>query len=102
VRSYKAHISTRKNSYAIRKFSIGIASILVGSALFFGYNQESHASLQVINEVNDNARNQSSNSNNENPQDNQLQPVSQVNENNDSSVSSQSDAQQSQPVNGTR
>ncbi|MBF7024628.1 YSIRK-type signal peptide-containing protein [Staphylococcus kloosii] len=130
MRSYKAHISTRKNRYAIRKFSIGIASILVGSALFYGASQEAQASEQVgqsnnvsnnlsdvvqnssesdvangtgvaaVNEVNDNARNQSSNSNNENPQDNQLQPVSQVNENNDSSVSSQSDAQQSQPANG--
>ncbi|PNZ03115.1 YSIRK-type signal peptide-containing protein, partial [Staphylococcus kloosii] len=57
MRSYKAHISTRKNSYAIRKFSIGIASILVGSALFFGYNQESHASLQVTEDSNSSTNN---------------------------------------------
>lgn len=131
MRSFKAHMSTTKHRYAIRKFSIGIASILVGIALYYGANQEAQASEQVsqsnnvsrnpsdivqssretdvtnstgketVNELSDNVRNQSSNSDNENTQGNQLLKVSQVNKNNDSSVSSQSSTQQSQPVNGT-
>ena len=30
---------TRKNHYAIRKFTVGTASIIVGSFLFFGQTQ---------------------------------------------------------------
>lgn len=42
-----------QNKYSIRKFSVGIASILVGSFLVFGVNNEAHAA-EVKDEVKDN------------------------------------------------
>lgn len=36
-------LSNKQNKYSIRKFSVGISSILIGSFIIFGVNNEAHA-----------------------------------------------------------
>ncbi|WP_239705919.1 YSIRK-type signal peptide-containing protein, partial [Mammaliicoccus sp. E-M24] len=45
-------IPNRYNKYSIRKFTVGTASILVGSALLFGIGNEAKADEQNSNESN--------------------------------------------------
>ncbi|MEJ7488483.1 YSIRK-type signal peptide-containing protein [Staphylococcus pettenkoferi] len=60
-------IPNRLNKYSIRKFSVGIASILVGATLFFGLNNEAKADeVNVTSEHgNNNGENASSTSEDE-------------------------------------
>lgn len=63
-------IPNRLNKYSIRKFSVGIASILVGATLFFGLNNEAKADeVNVTSEHgNNNGENASSTSEDETDQ----------------------------------
>ncbi|PTF03593.1 YSIRK signal domain/LPXTG anchor domain surface protein [Staphylococcus devriesei] len=42
-------LSNKQNKYSIRKFSVGISSILIGSFIIFGVNNEAHAAEQENN-----------------------------------------------------
>ncbi|WP_275113155.1 YSIRK-type signal peptide-containing protein [Staphylococcus devriesei] len=42
-------MSNKQNKYSIRKFSVGISSILIGSFIIFGVNNEAHAAEQENN-----------------------------------------------------
>ncbi|PNZ84951.1 YSIRK signal domain/LPXTG anchor domain surface protein [Staphylococcus petrasii] len=62
-----------QNKYSIRKFSVGIASILVGSFLVFGVNNEAHAAevkgdIKASDKQNKEEQNQTSSTNLTSPQ----------------------------------
>lgn len=50
VKTYKEHTARKHNKYAIRKFSVGLASIMVGSIIFFGHYMTAQASEVQNNE----------------------------------------------------
>ncbi|MBF7017224.1 YSIRK-type signal peptide-containing protein [Staphylococcus durrellii] len=49
---YKSCLGKKDNKYSIRKFSVGIASILVGSAFIYGNSNEAKASEESVNNQN--------------------------------------------------
>lgn len=50
MKTYKEHTARKHNKYAIRKFSVGLASIMVGSIIFFGHYMTAQASEVQNNE----------------------------------------------------
>ncbi|PTE68237.1 YSIRK signal domain/LPXTG anchor domain surface protein [Staphylococcus devriesei] len=77
-------LSNKQNKYSIRKFSVGISSILIGSFIIFGVNNEAHAAEQennstisTNNDTNHQASQDVSNNTTDNQEDTNVKPSSQ-------------------------
>ncbi|RIL71312.1 YSIRK-type signal peptide-containing protein [Staphylococcus devriesei] len=79
-------LSNTQNKYSIRKFSVGISSILIGSFIIFGVDNEAHAAepnnVQNISTNDDNSHNET-----------QITPDQSVNKQDDTNLNSSSKAE---------